>query len=91
PLELTDYASRYLVDRFSTVPGVASVTINGERKFAMRVFLDKAALAARGLTVQDVEAAIRRQNVELPSGRIESSQREFTVRTETGLKTPEEF
>ncbi|MGQ3073098.1 MAG: efflux RND transporter permease subunit [Ferrovibrionaceae bacterium] len=91
PLELSDYASRYLVDRFSTVPGVASVTINGERKFAMRVFLDKAALAARGLTVQDVESAIRRQNVELPSGRIESSQREFTVRTETGLKTPEEF
>ena len=91
PLELSDYANRFLVDSFSTAPGVASVRLYGERRYAMRVWLTKAALAARGLTVQDVEAAIRRQNVELPSGRIESREREFAVRTASALETPEEF
>jgi multidrug efflux pump len=90
-LELTDYADRILVNQFSTVPGVASVRIWGARKYSMRIWLDKNALAARNLTVQDVEAALRRENVELPSGRIESSEREFTVRTESGLKEPEQF
>ena len=91
PLELSDYANRFLVDSFSTALGVASVRLYGERRYAMRVWLTKAALAARGLTVQDVEAAIRRQNVELPSGRIESREREFAVRTASALETPEEF
>src|SRR3546814_12433688 len=57
----------------------------------MRVYLDRMAMAARNVTVQDIEGAIRRQNVELPSGRVESSMREFTVRTESGLRTPAQF
>ncbi|MCZ6522828.1 MAG: efflux RND transporter permease subunit, partial [Alphaproteobacteria bacterium] len=90
-LELTDYAERFLVDRLSIVPGVASIRIGAKRRYAMRIWLNKYELAARDLTVQDIEAALERQNVELPSGRIESRQREFAVRTESGLKTPEEF
>ncbi|WP_341703720.1 efflux RND transporter permease subunit [Ferrovibrio sp.] len=90
-LELTDYAERYLVDQLSIVDGVASVNVYGARRYAMRVYLDRMAMAARNITVQDVEGAIRRQNVELPSGRVESSMREFTVRTESGLRTPAQF
>lgn len=90
-LQLSDYAERFLVDRLSVVPGVASIRIGAQRRYAMRIWLDKAAMAARELTAQDVEAALRRQNVELPSGRIESRRREFAVRTESSLKTPAEF
>jgi multidrug efflux pump len=90
-LELTDFAKRYLVDRLSTVPGVSAVRIGGERRYAMRIWLDRREMAARELTVKDVEDALKRQNVELPAGRIESREREFTVRTDTGLKTPEQF
>ncbi len=90
-LELSDYADRYLVDRFSVVSGVAQVRIGGERRYAMRVWLDREALAARQLTVQDVESALRAENVELPAGRIESIDREFTVRTDTGLRTQTDF
>jgi multidrug efflux pump len=90
-LEITDYADRFLVDRFSTVPGVARVRISGERRYAMRVWLDREALAARGLTVADVEAALRSENVELPAGRIESVAREFTLRTDTGYRTEQDF
>ncbi|KAB0268994.1 efflux RND transporter permease subunit [Microvirga brassicacearum] len=90
-LELSDYLKRVYVDRLSTVPGVANVYLGGERRYAMRIWIDRPALAARGLTVQDVENAIKRQNVELPGGRIESAQREFTVKTDSRLATPEEF
>jgi multidrug efflux pump len=90
-LELSDYADRYLADRFSVVPGVAQTRIGGERRYAMRLWLDRQALAARQLTVQDVETALRAENVELPAGRIESIDREFTLRTDTGLRTPEDF
>jgi len=90
-IQLSDYADRFLVDRLSVVEGVASVMIGGERRPAMRVWLDRRAMAARGITVQDVENALNAQNVELPSGRIESSQREFTVRTESSLVTPDQF
>jgi multidrug efflux pump len=90
-LELTDFARRNLVDRLSIVPGVAQVNISGERRFSMRVWLDRQALAARALTVEDVENAIRRQNIELPSGRIESTQRELTVKTDSRLSTVEQF
>ena len=90
-MELTDFARRNLVDKLSIVPGVAQVQISGERRFAMRIWLDRAALAARALTVADVETAIKRQNIELPSGRIESTQREFTVKTDSRLQTPEQF
>lgn len=90
-LELTDIARTLMVDRLSTVDGVANVLISGERRKAMRIWLDRRAMAARGLTVDDVEAAIRRENVELPGGRLESQAREFTVRTDTRLSTPEQF
>jgi multidrug efflux pump len=90
-LELTDFVRRYYLDALGTVPGVASVRIGGRRDFAMRVWLDRNAMAARRVTVQDLEAAIRRENAELPAGRIESSQREFTVRTDTRLNRPEQF
>ncbi|MBI3495704.1 MAG: efflux RND transporter permease subunit [Proteobacteria bacterium] len=90
-LELTDYAKRFLVDRLSNIAGVSAVRIGGERRYSMRIWLDRQSLAARSLTVQDVENSLRRQNIELPAGRIESSNREFTVRTDTGLKTPDQF
>lgn len=91
PLEITDYADRIVADQLKTLPGVASVIVGGERRYAMRVWLDAQRLVAYGLTVQDVEAALRSQNVELPAGRIESDMREFTVQASTDLKTPEEF
>ncbi len=90
-LELTDYTERFLVDRFAAVPGVAAVRIGGGRRYAMRVWLDREALAARQLTVADIENALRRENVELPAGRIESQQREFTLRALTALSTEEDF
>jgi len=90
-LELSDYLKRVYVDRLSTVSGVANVNLSGERRYAMRIWVDRPALAARGLTVQDLETAVKRQNVELPGGRIESSQREFTVKTDSRLATPEQF
>jgi len=91
PLEITDYLRRSVVDRLSTVSGVANVTINGERRYAMRVYIDRSALAARGLTALDVETAIKRQNVELPSGILESTQREATIKLESRISTKEEF
>jgi multidrug efflux pump len=90
-LELSDYVRRILRDRFSSVPGVASVRIGGERRFAMRVWLQRESLAARALTVNDVENALRAENVELPAGRLESRQREFTLRTDTNLRTEDDF
>ena len=90
-LELSDYLRRVYIDRLSTLPGVANVYLGGERRFAMRIWVDRSALAARGLTVQDIETAIKRQNVELPGGRIESAQRELTVKTDSRLATPEQF
>ena len=90
-LEITDYADRYLVDRFSTVPGVARVQISGARRYAMRIWLSREALAARGLAVSDVESALRSENIELPAGRLESKTREFTLRTDTGFNTEEDF
>ncbi|MEX1035382.1 MAG: efflux RND transporter permease subunit [Sneathiella sp.] len=90
-LELTDYAERTLVDPISTVNGVAQVRIGGARRYAMRVWLDPAAMAARGVTIGDIETAIRAQNVQIPSGRIESSMREFSIKTRSDLRTPEEF
>lgn len=81
-LELTDYATRYIKDKLSVVDGVSSVQIGGERRYAMRIWLDRDALAARNLTVQDVQDALNAQNVELPAGRIESLGREFSVRVD---------
>src|SRR6187397_2820623 len=90
-LELTDYIQRYLVDQFSTLDGVASVRLNGARRYAMRVWLSRENLAARQLTVGDVESSLLRENVEIPAGRLESREREFTLRTDTNLRTEEDF
>jgi multidrug efflux pump len=90
-LEITDFADRYLVDRFSTVPGVARVRITGARRYAMRIWLSREALAAHGFTVSDVETALRAENVELPAGRLESLDREFTLRTATGFTRESDF
>ncbi len=91
PLEASDYIARYVKPRLSVLPGVADVRIFGERLVSMRINLDRTRLAAYRLTVQDVEDAIRRQNAEIPAGRIESTAREFTVVAETDLRTPEQF
>jgi multidrug efflux pump len=90
-MEITDVLERVIKDRLQTIPGVSEVQIRGGRTFAMRIWLDPEKLAAHNLTVQDVEDALRRQNVEIPAGRIESQQREFTVLSETDMNTPEQF
>jgi multidrug efflux pump len=90
-LEITDYADRYVKDQLTTLPGVAEVRLYGDRQYSMRIWLDPERLAAFELTPQDIEVALRRQNVEVPSGRIESLQREFTVLAETDLRTPAQF
>ncbi len=89
-LELTDYADRYLKDRLQSVPGVAYVFMFGSR-YSMRILLDPERLAAYGMTPADIEDALTRQNVEIPAGRIESQAREFTVTSETDLRTAEQF
>ncbi|MGY6629777.1 MAG: efflux RND transporter permease subunit [Wenzhouxiangella sp.] len=89
--ELTDYAERFLVDRFSVIDGVARVQIGGAQSFAMRIWLDRDALAARGLTVNDVEDALRAENIELPAGRIESRTRQFTVRVARQFNEASDF
>ncbi|MFH1158262.1 MAG: efflux RND transporter permease subunit [Pseudomonadota bacterium] len=90
-MEITDVADRTVKDKIQNVPGVASAIILGERRKSMRIWLDPQRLGAYRLTPQDVETALRRQNVEIPAGRIEGAQREFTVLSETDLKTPEQF
>ena len=90
-LEISDYVDRFVLDRLKNLNGVADVTIYGERRYAMRIWIDRERLAAFNLTVQDVENALKAQNVELPSGRIESRDREFSVLSRTGLVTPEQF
>jgi multidrug efflux pump len=89
--ELSDYAKRYIVDKFSAVEGVARVRIGGEQRYAMRVWLDRKKLAAHNLTVNDVEAALRAENVELPAGSLESQERQFTVRMARTYRTQEQF
>ena len=90
-MEITDVLERVIKDRLQSIPGVSEVQIRGGRTFAMRIWLDPEKLAAHHLTVQDVEDALRRQNVEIPAGRIESREREFSVLSETDLNTPEQF
>ena len=91
PLELTDLINRVVKPRLQTVTGVADVQIGGDRRFAMRIWIDPDRLAAYRLTVQDVEDALRRQNLEVPAGRIESQQREFSVTARTDLNTVTQF
>lgn len=90
-LELTDYANRYIVDRFAVVDGVARVRLGGSRDYSMKIWLDKDAMAARDITVSDIENVLRRENVELPAGQVKSTDREFTVRIARAYKTPEQY
>ncbi|MEW8087207.1 MAG: efflux RND transporter permease subunit [Candidatus Thiodiazotropha endolucinida] len=89
--ELSDYARRYLVDRFSVLDGVARVRVGGGQTFAMRIWIDRQALAARGLTVTDVEQALRAGNLELPAGSIDSVDRAFTVRVDRTFHSADDF
>jgi multidrug efflux pump len=90
-LQLTDYANRIAKPMLQTAPGASDVRVYGERKYAMRIWLDPDRLAAYKLTTLDVEDALRRSNVEVPAGRIESKLREFNVTASTDLQTPREF
>ncbi|MBC7767503.1 MAG: efflux RND transporter permease subunit [Phycisphaerales bacterium] len=90
-VELSDYADRYLVDRLAVLNGVSQVQIGGNLRQALRIWLDTNALAARGLTVQDVESALRAQNVELPAGYVESEERDYQVRVARAFENPEQF
>ncbi len=90
-LEVSDVADRLLKERLQRLPGVGAVFIGGERRYAMRIWLDAQRMAAYGLTTQDIEAAIRRENAEIPGGRVEGAGREFSVRTLGDLSTPKEF
>lgn len=89
--ELSDYADRYLVDQISAVDGVARVRVGGRQAYAMRIWLDRGALAARGLSVSDVERALRAENLELPAGSIESEEVVFKARVDRAFKKPEDF
>ncbi|MEL4178685.1 efflux RND transporter permease subunit [Roseateles sp. PN1] len=91
PLQITDLVERVVKPRLQTITGVADVQTGGDRKYAMRIWLDADRLAAYKLTVQDVEDALRRQNLEVPAGRIESQQREFSVTARTDINTVAEF
>jgi multidrug efflux pump len=90
-LQLSDIGDREVKTRLQSLQGVGRAQVFGERRYAMRIWLDAEALASRGLTVQDVQNAVRTRSVEIPAGRIESERREFTVRSLGELKTPEEF
>ncbi|MEM8537409.1 MAG: efflux RND transporter permease subunit, partial [Pseudomonadota bacterium] len=89
--EITDYIDRFIADRIATVPGVASLDIYGARPFAVRIWLDRRALAARKLTVADVEDALLRNNVELPAGEVQSEDRQLTVRLNSRLSSLDDF
>lgn len=90
-VELSDYAQRYIVDRLGVINGVANVQIGGDARRALRIWLDTNAMAARGLTVQDVETALRAQNLDLPAGYVQSQQRDYQVRVERPFQTPDDF
>src|SRR5687767_796517 len=90
-LEITEYANNVLVDRLQTIPGVSGINIWGEKRYAMRIWFDPAKLSAYNLTPGDVEAALARENIELPSGKIAGNSTELSVRTFGRLTTEEDF
>lgn len=91
PLELTEYATNVLVERLETIPGVSSIRVWGEKRYAMRIWLDPAKLSAYSLTPLDVQTALAREHIELPSGKISGTATELTVRTFGRLYTEEDF
>ncbi|MDB5435828.1 MAG: multidrug transporter AcrB [Phenylobacterium sp.] len=90
-LQLSDYANRYLVQRLATVPGVAQVGQFGQQLYSMRIWLDPVAMAARGITVDDVAGALNSQNIELPAGALEAQSKDFTIRVARAYSTPDQF
>ncbi len=90
-LQLTDYANRYLVEQLSTIDGVSQVQVGGAQNYSMRIWLDPDAMAARGVTVEDVSGALSGQNIELPAGTLESTAKDFTVRVTRQYTRPEDF
>jgi multidrug efflux pump len=91
PLQLADYADRYLVERMSTIDGVAQANLFGAKIYAMRIWLDANQMAARGVSVDDVENALNSQNLELPAGSLESASKDFTIRVARSYAKPEDF
>lgn len=91
PLQLTEYATNVLVERLQTIPGVSSIQIWGEKRYAMRIWLDPTKLSAYSLTPLDIQDALNKENVELPSGKIAGNSTELTVRTFGKLYTEEDF
>ncbi|MEM9706443.1 MAG: efflux RND transporter permease subunit, partial [Pseudomonadota bacterium] len=89
--QISDFARRYLQDRFSALDGVARIRIGGAQNYAIRIWLDRREMAARGITVADVEARLRAENVELPAGSIEADKRQFTVRVDRSFRTSDDF
>lgn len=90
-LQMTEYANNVLVERLQTIPGVSGIQIWGEKRYAMRIWIDPGKLVSKNITANDVQAALMRENVELPSGKISGSATELTVRTFGKLNTEEEF
>lgn len=90
-LELSDFSDRVLKEKIQRLPGVGSVIIGGERRYAIRVWLDPLRMASHRLTTYDIESALRNENAEIPGGRVEGERREFAVRTRGELSQPEEF
>jgi multidrug efflux pump len=90
-VELSDFAQRYIVDRLGVIDGVANVQIGGDARRALRIWLNTNAMAARGITVQDVENALRAQNLDLPAGYVQSQERDYQVRVTRPFETPEQF
>lgn len=90
-LELSDYAQRHIVDRLSVIDGVARIRAGGGMRYSMRIWLDRVAMAARGITVTEIEQALRTENLELPAGSIESTTRLYPVRVARGYRSPDDF
>ena len=90
-LELTDYADRYLTDRFSTVKGVGRVRLGGEREISLRVWLDPVAMAARDITTEEIESSLLKENVEFPAGRIESKDVDLTIKLDKAYQNLENY
>src|SRR5690606_22513 len=90
-LQITEYATNVLVERLQTIPGVSGIQIWGEKRYAMRVWIDPGKLAAFSITAGDIQNALNRENVELPSGKLSGDNTELVVRTFGRLNTEEEF
>src|SRR5690606_1345802 len=90
-LEISDYAENVIGERLQTIPGVSSISIWGQKKYAMRLWIDPARLASLGLTTVDISNALRKENVELPSGKVQGDKTELVVKTVGRMSTPDEF